>query len=600
MKSYRSRGIAFPLFTPHHGIGARERREIESLASYVQKSEKKKKKGGKRVVFRRQRPCGVTMAMEGSQVQGNAGQHRRHRRTKAPVKDTLTVMIPMDVTVDLGVAMRRTRTKRLRRLRELYPELSASAGRGRGGAGTGTEGEKGGSDEKKAAGGGVSSGAEGENDDEDDLDEDNEEGGASDGPSSGTGLRREDYGSVLDYLEAKYVRGVQIGATGPTTGDGEGGEEAAADLSDDDSGGVRSVYSDDSGIDDSMLRHEVYEQVMATGKYGGATKVEQEAKKAKKGRMESAKNSDDGGSGANDIPSTEGGGGIVDDDAFFVNVGDLEMADEGDYDGVNNIDWNAVAKAEQSSKSKKKTKKKKKATSETKKKDASSGGSKPSSRDESKGDAPKKRAKKSSEKSPKKKKDSGSAASSSSKKEKTKSPKKGGASTSKSKDGASPELSARAIELSAESAKLKAASGKLHRACVRRIKKCTEQDLPRKQKAQKKARVSVPIPTDKGPGDVVVFKNPHIPEQKLRLTVPKNWNRTKSGGNIAVNVQKSVVTDEAKENDLPKLLKDALNEYSQAFDDWVEAEGEYHCIEIVRDLDLAIHLTHLFFPSFFL
>lgn len=148
--------------------------------------------------------------------------------------------------------------------------------------------------------------------------------------------KREQYGSVVDYLEAKYVKGVMLADLDEklqrkkkrkcqkaklllktktnTTNDGTTSEadndigmdiddvhdESSSSSSSDDSDN-RSCYSEDSGfVDDSLLRTAVAEQVMASSSYG-ATKIEAENKNGKN-------DNDDNSS---------------DDDGFFVNVGHL-------------------------------------------------------------------------------------------------------------------------------------------------------------------------------------------------------------------------------------------------------------------------------------
>jgi len=148
-------------------------------------------------------------------------------------------------------------------------------------------------------------------------------------------------------------------------------------------------------------------------------------------------------------------------------------------------------------------------------------------------------------------------------------------SSSDDEDGSSSDLSPRAIQLANDVARLKAASDKLHRACVREVKKCTEDDLPRKQPPQKMAKASIPVPSDKGPGDSVMFVNPHIPTQKMRVSVPEKWNRDKSGGSITVSVPTVVVRKEKKDNKLPESLREVLTDYSQAHDDYLNTEASY-------------------------
>lgn len=578
-------------------------------------------------------------------------RRRQSRRPKKPpAKDTVTVLIPLHVTADLGVALRRSRTKRTRRLHGLYPELAPDANGGGRKASCGrdarqaeVEGDDSGDDEEDgevAEGNGgekgkPAKGGTGEGDD-------SSRGDLSPAPSTGGGggggggpgvMRREDYGSVLDYLEAKYVRGVQIGGLEALEedgdgSDGEGGKKKGGGSSPkhaaeaDDYSGEGSVYSDecsdDGFLDDSMLRHEVVEQVMATGKYGGRTKVEEEARKERRGSGK------DHGSGS-DAEDTAGGGEEFNDDAFFVNVGDIELAEGEDHDDLNQpIDWNAIAKESKGGgKAKKGRKRKKKADTGGGGADGAGGGSKKVKKDSNakgkgKGKEDGKPSKKkkttkskdgaddattasgtskkstASKASTKKKKDGSAEKKKKKKTEKAKSPKKaaspvpvvasaaassaGSVAVSSSDDddeGGSTELSSHAIQLANEAAKLKAASDKLHRACIREVKKCTEDDLPKKQPPQKMARASIPVPADKGPGDPVMFVNPHIPTQKMRVSVPDKWDRDKSGGSITVSVPTVIIRKEKKDNKLPESLRDVLTDYSQAYDDYLNTEASY-------------------------
>ena len=470
-------------------------------------------------------------------------QRRKAKKSKKPpVKDTVTVLIPLHVTADLGVAMRRSRTKRTRRLHELYPEMAPNSSGGGGRKGYGkdakqaeVEGDDSGDEEVAEKSGSGKKGKQAKGAGEGD---DSSRGDLSPAPSASGGgpgvMRREDYGSVLDYLEAKYVRGVQIGGMevldeddGASSGEGKnkkgrGSPKYAAEA--DDYSGEGSVYSDecsdDGFLDDSMLRHEVVEQVMATGKYGGRTKVEDEARKERRGSGK-----DDGGSGSDAEDTAAAGGEEFNDDAFFVNVGDIELAEGEDHDGINQpIDWNAIAKESKGGGKAKKGRKRKKKADTGGGADGAGGGGKKSKKDtatKGKGKEEEKSAKKkkkikskdgaddattasgtskkstaSKASSSKKKKDDG-ADKKKKKTDKVKSPKKaaspapvvasaaaslvGSAAVSSSDDDdeeGSTELSSRAIHLANEAAKLKAASDKLHRACIREVKKCTEDDLP--------------------------------------------------------------------------------------------------------------------------
>ena len=528
----------------------------------------------------------------------------KRKSRKPPVKDTVTVLIPLHVTADLGVAMRCTRAKRTRKLRELYPELAdAAAGH-----------NKRGKDAKQAEVEGDDSGDDDDEDDDDKAkgkdtkgkadgggDDSSSRGDLSPAPSAAGGMSREDYGSVLDYLEAKYVRGVQIGGLEALDDGGDGGKvkkgkDKAAEAGD--YSGEGSVYSDecsdDGFLDDSMLRHEVVEQVMATGKYGGRTRMEEEARKGRRGGIAG---SGGGGGSDGDADDANGGGEEFNDDAFFVNVGDIELAEGEDPEDLHKpIDWNAIAKESGKGKTKKGRKRKKKADTAA----GADAGKKPKKggKDKEKENGSAKPAKKKKKTSKEgtddtSKKSTASKASSKKKKDgntdkKVKSPKKkaasplpaassaGGVESSDDDDDASSsELSPHAIYLANEVAKHKAASDKLHRACVREVKKSTEDDLPRKQPPQKMAKASIPVPADKGPGDSVMFVNPHIPTQKMRVSVPEKWDRAKSGGSITVSVPTLVIRKEKKDNKLPETLREVLTDYSQAHDDYLNTEASY-------------------------
>ena len=105
------------------------------------------------------------------------------------------------------------------------------------------------------------------------------------------GPQKKQFGSMLDYLEAKYVRGVVLD------------EDEDAEASDDDK---RSLYSESSFLDDTQLKRDVAEQFLS---HTTQTKLELENH----------------------------------DDDFFVNVGDLEVEDHDlmDYDPLDDDDDNS-------------------------------------------------------------------------------------------------------------------------------------------------------------------------------------------------------------------------------------------------------------------
>jgi hypothetical protein len=135
----------------------------------------------------------------------------------------------------------------------------------------------------------------------------------------GSEVRREQFCSTVDYLEAKYAKGVMIHDLDERIREkkkkNDGGEDMSV-LSDSEAG---SCYSENSGqfIDDSDLRTDVAHQILASSAFG-TTKIEAEAAKAK--------GADDDSLGANDH-------------AFFVNVGDLEMEDGWNDEIEEDQDW---------------------------------------------------------------------------------------------------------------------------------------------------------------------------------------------------------------------------------------------------------------------
>jgi hypothetical protein len=221
------------------------------------------------------------------------------------------------VTADLGVAMRRVRAKRISRIKQLCPLLVPSL--------EGNAVDDGGENKKEGKD------ASDHNSDVDN-DSENEAMSQNDGDDdehlrdmTSTGVRREQFGSIVEYLEAKYARGVMIddlderirerkkkkckeGGTGGTNDDDD-----MSVLSDSAAG---SCYSNESGnfINDSALRNEVAHQILGSSAYG-KTKIE-------------AKHNDDSSMVGDD------------DHGFFVNIGDLEM-EEGwtEHDLDDDEDW---------------------------------------------------------------------------------------------------------------------------------------------------------------------------------------------------------------------------------------------------------------------
>lgn len=70
-----------------------------------------------------------------------------------------------------------------------------------------------------------------------------------------------------------------------------------------------------------------------------------------------------------------------------------------------------------------------------------------------------------------------------------------------------------------------------------------------------------------------VFRNPHIPGQKLKVKIPKN---KVPGDKFTVAVPlPEVESSSTAENKLSKECIDALDKYSMTFDDWCLAEAKY-------------------------
>mmetsp|Transcript_21973 Transcript_21973/g.64972 ORF Transcript_21973/g.64972 Transcript_21973/m.64972 type:complete len:740 (-) Transcript_21973:234-2453(-) len=573
----------------------------------------------------------------------------KRRRRPRRVSDTITVIVPLDVTADLGVAVRRARAKRIRKLREMHPEIFPGK-RKRDGSGEeddeaaavdededDEEEKKGGSDEPKrkkkkksvADGGGAGGG---------DDEEDEELGSAPLVP------RKEQYGSVLDYLEAKYVRGVMI--AGPddrpkkkkkkakkSSGEGGGGGEKDAagtedvddDDDDDDSEMEGSIYSDSEGsfLDDSLLRSEVAGQVLASGAYG-TTKVEEERRKAKEAeKRERQKREGSGGEDQDeendeDIDADQSDD-FDDNDAFFVNVGDLEMA-EGFDEGEIDYGWDDAGTKKKKKKTRKrksssavpassatpkkggakKAKSSKESTSAasppkpTKKKVKTAASTKPASKVSSQNEAvPKKKKKEKAKKAAPPSNSENEDEEESDEKEESGE----GSDEEKDEDDSGEEVrdddnvstksddsagkakreaqrKERVAKAKADASNLKSMVERLYNIVVERIKELTDKELPRKRKGT--VKVSITVPASKGPGDVIMFANPHMPGQKLKMKVPRTG---RPGGKVVVSVPLPEVKEGEKENVFPPPVREALDDYSQAYDDWCDAEARRRDLE---------------------
>lgn len=145
---------------------------------------------------------------------------KRPPNLKTLLSDSISVRIPLSVTANLAVAIKRSREKRVEAFYKRFPDMETTK-------------------EKKG------------DEAEDDEAVDDEDGdGATEKvekrdkrPKLAHVPQRSEYASIMDYLEAKYVQGVMIG-------DDE-------DVDDDE--GQGSVYSETSFLDDSGLQRTVAE-----------------------------------------------------------------------------------------------------------------------------------------------------------------------------------------------------------------------------------------------------------------------------------------------------------------------------------------------------
>lgn len=241
-------------------------------------------------------------------------------------RDSLICYIPINVTADLGVAMKRLRKKRLEQYNKIFCHLGAD--KNDSAAATNNSNEDDGDAPSLPT---EEDGSQKSGENESDAESQGRiqrEGGDHD-ETRCSEVRREQFSSVVEYLEAKYAKGVMIddldervrekkrkdgNTVGTSKGVNSGGGDHLGVLSDSEAG---SCYSDDSGnfIDDSDLRTDVAHQILASSAFG-TTKIEADAAKAR---------GDD-----SDEESTM---------SFFVNVGDLEMEDGWEDQIEEDNDW---------------------------------------------------------------------------------------------------------------------------------------------------------------------------------------------------------------------------------------------------------------------
>lgn len=109
--------------------------------------------------------------------------------------------------------------------------------------------------------------------------------------------------------------------------------------------------------------------------------------------------------------------------------------------------------------------------------------------------------------------------------------------------------------------------------CVNMINELTPQDLPRKPR-RSFMKVSVNIPPGRSIGDNITFENPSVPGQKLRAAIPKDADMENLTFIVKIP-QPKVKPTEKRDNLLPRELKDALLNYSNSYDDYCTAEQEH-------------------------
>ncbi|GAX15794.1 hypothetical protein FisN_3Lh238 [Fistulifera solaris] len=405
-----------------------------------------------------------------SRPTNNPTKSTKEKSTRKLFQESIFIQIPLNVTADLGVAIRKTREKRIQGLLKNFPQLNQKAT---------TEDTP------------MEDGVKG------DLTQDKSEDESNSKAQKNKKKKKKrnqpqpgDFGNIVDYLEAKYVQGVMV--------DDSGSE-------DDHDEGQGSVYSETSFLDDTDLQRTVAEQVLAQTT---TTKLE-----------------------------------LRDDDEFFVNVGELEVEEtdltKDEYDPLQDT----------------KTKSPKRKRNDTEK---------------DKDDDAKKKQKVKPELADKK----GKAVLSSTKSVK--------ASTSEESQKTDTAKTGSSKDTQKKSKECKKIYENLYQKLVEMIKKASPQELP---KRKTKDKVSIKCPEDKKPGDTVIFANPHVRGQKLKVKIPDNC---KPGGSFKVTVP--IPIDEDDETDYNKLSRDfyyVLEHYSRAFDEWCEAEGDYR--KAIDDTDFTAH-----------
>lgn len=259
---------------------------------------------------------------------------------------------------------------------------------------------------------------------------------------------------------------------------------------------------------------------------------------------------------------------LEDDDAFFVNVGDLEVQESDmtkqNYDPLKEIQDEA----------KKKQKKPTKTTKETKNSAPEKGSAK---KDSTSATVKTETAKT--------KKDKASAKP----KAKTESARKTSKTEAKLKDYSVDMTSPSILRLKHAAERSKKARDDAYNELVREIKSWDTTILPKRDSKHSKVRVAVTVPENKKAGDWFSFANPHKPDQKLRAIIPKG---VEPQGKFYVQIPGPENAPEASSssadyNKIPRESYDNIDDYARAYDDWADAEGAYR--KAIKDKDYSAH-----------
>lgn len=287
--------------------------------------------------------------------------------------------------------------------------------------------------------------------------------------------------------------------------------------------GQGSVYSETSFLDDTDLQRNVAEQVLS---HTTTTKLE-----------------------------------LQDDDEFFVNVGNLEVEEteltQDQYDPLEDTKLKPAAK-----------RKRKKPSADPNGAAENGNGSNAAAAETARASSPQKKKAKVTK-------------TASSKQEKDKDAKKNTkAAKERLKKGETLDV---LTPLKNKAKSRKAKWEKLYSAVIEMIKNSSSDQLPRRKKAVK---VAVTCPANKKPGESILFANPHVPGQKLKVKIPKTTN---PGGvfKVTVPVAKKPAGSDSDQNKLNREVYDALDDYARAFDDWCDAEGDYR--KAIGDRDFGAH-----------